>query len=102
MKKSENIYVILDWFDYNTNDLSHSADAFPIGVTTSLDNAINKAKQRANDAKQEFVNDDFDETSLTISKFDDNEHTNVEYALGIYDEAQGLLEKIEIFKESLL
>lgn len=102
MKKSENVYVILDWFDYNTNDLSHSADALLIGVTTSLDNAINKAKQRANDAKQEFVNDDFDETSLTISKFDDNEHTNVEYALGIYNDSQGLLEKIEIFKEELL
>ena len=39
MKKSENVYVILDWFDYDTNDLSHSADAFPIGVTTSLDHA---------------------------------------------------------------
>lgn len=48
MKKSENVYVILDWFDYDTNDLSHSADAFPIGVTTSLDDAINKAKQRVN------------------------------------------------------
>lgn len=102
MKKSENVYVILDWFDYDTNDLSHSADAFPIGVTTSLDDAIEKAKQRAKDAKQEFVNDDFDETSLTISKFKDNEHINVEYALGIYDDAQGLLEKIEIFKEELL
>lgn len=102
MKKSENVYVILDWFDYNTNDLSHSADAFPIGVTTSLDNAIEKAKQRAKEAKQEFVNDDFDENSLTISEFKDNEHINVEYALGIYDEAQGLLEKIEIFKEELL
>ena len=39
MKKAENVYVILDWFDYDTNDLSHSADAFPIGVTTSLDDA---------------------------------------------------------------
>lgn len=102
MKKAENVYVILDWFDYNTNDLSHSADAFPIGVTTSFNDAIDKAKQRAKDAKQEFVNDDFDETSLTISKFDDNEHINVKYALGIYDDAQGLLEKIEIFKEALL
>ena len=102
MKKSENVYVVLDWFDYDTNDLSHSADAFPIGVTTSLADAIEKAKQRSKEAKQEFVNDDFDETSLTISEFDDNEHTNVEYALGIYDEAQGLLERIEIFKEKLL
>lgn len=102
MKKAENVYVILDWFDYDTNDLSHSADAFPIGVTTSLDNAIDKAKQRAKEAKQEFVNDNFDENSLTIREFEDNQHINVEYALGIYDEAQGLLEKIEIFKESLL
>lgn len=102
MKKTENVYVILDWFDYDTNDLSHSADAFPIGVTTSLDDAIKKAKQRANEAKQEFVNDDFDETSLTISKFDDTEHMNVEYALGIYAETQGLLETIKIFKEKLL
>lgn len=102
MKKSENVYIILDWFNYDTNDLSHSEDAFPIGVTTSLDNAIEKAKQRAKEAKQEFVNDDFEKNSLTISKFADNEHTNVKYALGIYDEAQGLLEKIEIFKEKLL
>ena len=102
MKKAENVYVILDWFDYDTNDLSHSADAFPIGVTTSLDDAIKKAKQRAKEAKQEFVNDDFDETSLIIREFDDTEHMNVEYALGIYDEAQGLLEKIEIFKEKSL
>lgn len=102
MKKSENVYVILDWFDCNTNDFIHITDAFPIGVTTSLDNAIEKAKQRAKEAKQEFVNDDFDETSLTINNFDDNEHTNVEYALGIYDESQGLLEKIEIFKKKLL
>ena len=102
MKNSENVYVILDWFDYDTNDLSHSADVFPIGVTTSLDNAIEKAKQRAKDAKQEFVNDDFDETSLTIREFADTEHLDVEYALGIYDEAQGLLETIKIFKEKLL
>lgn len=45
------------------------------------------AKQRAKEAKQEFVNDNFDENSLTISNFEDNEHINVEYALGIYDEA---------------
>ena len=90
MKKSENVYVILDWFDYDTNDLSHSADAFPIGVTTSLDDAIEKAKHRAKEAKQEFVNDDFDETSLIIREFDDTEHMDVEYALGIYDETQGL------------
>ena len=102
MKKAENVYVILDWFDYDTNDLSHSADAFPIGVTTSLDDAIEKAKQRSKEAKQEFVNDDFDETSLTIREFDDIEHMDVEYALGIYDETQGLLETIEIFKEKLL
>lgn len=102
MKKLENVYVILDSFDYDTNDLSHSADAFPISVTTSLGNAIEKAKQRAKEAEQEFVNDDFDETSLTISEFKDIEHTNVEYALGIYDDAQGLLETIKIFKEELL
>lgn len=102
MKKAENVYVILDWFDYDTNDLSHSADAFPIGVTTSLDDAIKKAKQRAKEAKQEFVNDDFDETSLTIREFDDTEHLDVKYALGIYDETQGLLETIKIFKEELL
>ena len=102
MKKSENVYVILDWFDYDTNDLSHSADAFPIGVTTSLDDAINKAKQRAKEAKQEFVNDDFDETSLILREFDDTEYMDVEYAIGIYDETQGLLERIEIFKEKLL
>ena len=102
MKKSENVYVILDWFDYDTNDLSHSADAFPIGVTTSLDDAIEKAKQRSKEAKQEFVNDDFDESSLIIREFDDTEHLDVEYALGIYDETQGLLETIKIFKEELL
>ena len=102
MKKSENVYVILDWFDYDTNDLSHSADAFPIGVTTSLDDAIEKAKQRSKKAKQEFVNDDFDESSLIIREFDDTEHLDVEYALGIYDETQGLLETIKIFKEELL
>lgn len=102
MKKAENVYVIFDWFDYNTNDLSHSADAFPIGVTTSLDDAIEKAKQRSKDAKQEFVNDDFDETSLIIREFDDTEHLDVKYALGIYDETQGLLETIKIFKEKLL
>ena len=102
MKKAENVYVILDWFDYDTNDLSHSADAFPIGVTASLDDAIEKAKQRSKEAKQEFVNDDFDETSLTIREFEDTEHMNVEYALGIYDETQGLLETIKIFKEKLL
>ena len=102
MKKSENVYVILDWFDYDTNDLSHSADAFPIGVTTSLDDAIEKTKQRAKEAKQEFVNDDFDETSLILREFDDTEHMNVEYALGIYAETQGLLETIKIFKEKLL
>lgn len=39
------------------------------------------------------INNNFEGNSLTISKFDDNEHMNVEYALGIYDEAQGLLEK---------
>lgn len=44
MKKSKNVYVILDLFDYDTNDLSHSADAFPISVTTSLDDAIKTAK----------------------------------------------------------
>ena len=102
MKKAENVYVIFDWFDYNTNDLSHSADAFPIGVTTSLDDAIEKAKQRAKEAKQEFGNDDFDETSLIIREFDDTEHLDVKYALGIYDETQGLLETIKIFKEKLL
>lgn len=102
MKKSENVYVILDWFDYDTNDLSHSADAFPIGVTTSLDDAIEKAKQRAKEAKQEFVNDDFDESSLILREFEDTEHMNVKYALGIYDETQGLLETIKIFKEELL
>lgn len=102
MKKSENVYVILDWFDYDTNDLSHSADAFPISVTTFLDDAIKTAKQRAKEAKQEFVNDDFDEASLIIREFEDNEHTNVKYAIGIYDEAQGLLETIKIFKEKLL
>lgn len=102
MKKTENVYVILDWFDYDTNDLSHSADAFPIGVTTSLEDAIEKAKQRAKEAKQEFVNDDFDETSLIIREFDDTEHMDIEYALGIYDETQGLLETIKIFKEKLL
>ena len=92
MKKLENVYIILNWFDYDTNDFSHSADAFPISITTSLDNAIEKAKQRAKEAKQEFVNDNFE----------DNEHMNVEYALGIYDDTQGLLEQIEIFKEELL
>lgn len=102
MKKSENVYVVLDWFDYDTNDLSHSADAFPIGVTTSLDDAIKKAKQRAKEAKQEFVNDDFDETSLIIREFDDTEHMDVKYSIGIYDETQGLLETIKIFKEKLL
>ena len=102
MKKTENVYVILDWFDYDTNDLRHSADAFPIGVTTSLEDAIEKAKQRAKEAKQEFVNDDFDETSLIIREFDDTEHMDIEYALGIYDETQGLLETIKIFKEKLL
>lgn len=102
MKKLENVYVILDWFDYDTNDLSHSADAFPISVTTSLDDAIKTAKQRAKEAKQEFANDDFDETSLIIREFEDNEHTNVKYAIGIYDETQGLLETIKIFKEKLL
>lgn len=102
MKKAENVYVILDWFDYDTNDLSHSADAFPIGVTASLDDAIEKAKQRSKEAKQEFVNDDFDESSLIIREFDDTEHLDVEYALGIYDETQGLLETIKIFKEELL
>ena len=102
MKKSENVYVVLDWFDYDTNDLSHSEDAFPIGITTSLDDAIKTAKQRAKEAKQEFVNDDFDETSLIIREFEDNEHTNVEYALGIYAETLGLLETIKIFKEKLL
>ena len=102
MKKSENVYVILDWFDYDTNDLSHSADAFPISVTTSLDDAIKTAKQRAKEAKQEFVNDNFDETSLILREFDDTEHMNVEYTLGIYAETQGLLETIKIFKEKLL
>lgn len=37
-----------------------------------------------------------------MSEFEDNEHTNVKYAIGIYDEAQGLLETIKIFKEKLL
>ena len=40
--------------------------------------------------------------NLSIEEFKDNEHDNVEYALGVYDEEQGLLEQIKVFKKELV
>lgn len=100
-KNTEVVYVVEDWFDYRSN-FTTDADAYPVAVTKVLDTAKAKAHVRANEAVQEFVEEDYDKDSLSIQEFKDNEHDNVEYALGVYDEEQGLLEQIKIFKKELV
>lgn len=100
---SENIvYVVEDWFDYNRGDFATDADAYPVVATKTLETAKAKAHARANEAIQEFVEEDYDKDNLSIQEFKDNEHDNVEYALGVYDEDQGLLEQIKVFKKELV
>ena len=40
--------------------------------------------------------------NLSVKEFKDNEHDNVKYAFGVYDEEQGLLEQIKVFKKELV
>lgn len=101
-KNTEVIYVVEDWFDYNCGDFATDTDAYPVAVTKVLDTAKNQAHARANQAVQEFVDEDYDKDNLSVKEFKDNEHDNVEYALGVYDEEQGLLEQIKVFKKELV
>lgn len=101
-KNTEVIYVVEDWFDYNCGDFTTDADAYPVVVTKTLDTAKTQAHARADQAIQEFVEEDYDKDNLSVKEFKDNEHDNVEYALGVYDEEQGLLEQIKVFKKELV
>lgn len=101
-KDTEVIYVVEDWFDYNCDDFTTDADAYPVAATKTLDTAKNQAHARADQAVQEFVEEDYDKDNLSVKEFKDNEHDNVEYALGVYDEEQGLLEQIKVFKKELV
>lgn len=101
-KDTEVIYVVEDWFDYNCGDCATDADAYPVAVTKVLNTAKSQAHARADQAVQEFVEEDYDKDNLSVKEFKDNEHDNVEYALGVYDEEQGLLEQIKVFKKELV
>lgn len=101
-KDTEVIYVVEDWFDYNCGDFATDTDAYPVAVTKVLNTAKSQAHARADQAVQEFVEEDYDKDNLSVKEFKDNEHDNVEYALGVYDEEQGLLEQIKVFKKELV
>lgn len=101
-KNTEVIYVVEDWFDYNCGNFTTDADAYPVVATKTLDTAKSQAHARADQAVQEFVEEDYDKDNLSVKEFKDNEHDNVEYALGVYDEEQGLLEQIKVFKKELV
>lgn len=101
-KNTEVIYIVEDWFDYNYGDFTTDTDAYPVAVTKVLNTAKSQAHARADQAVQEFVEEDYDKDNLSVKEFKDNEHDNVEYALGVYDEEQGLLEQIKVFKKELV
>lgn len=92
------VYVVDDWFDYQNGGLEHDADAFPIAVCVDLEKAKEKATTRAKEALGEFINEGFDKNGLSIEKINQTTRDNIVYALGVYSEAQGLLEQIKVFK----
>lgn len=95
------VYVVDDWFDYQNGGLEHDADAFPIAVCVDLEKAKEKATTRAKEALGEFVNEGFDKDGLSIEEIKRVTRDNIIYALGVYSEAQGLLEQIKVFKMAL-
>lgn len=90
MNKKETVYVIQDSFNYGD-----SADAFPVTIVTSFEKAQQEAYARAEEAKQEIVNEEYaTENLLEIKKISPLE-------LGIFHVEEGLLEKISIFRQKL-
>lgn len=64
-KDTEVIYIVEDQFDYNRGDFATDTDAYPVTVTKVLDTAKNQAHARADQAVQEFVEEDYDKDSLS-------------------------------------
>lgn len=93
--KNTGVYVVLDWFHYNDNE-----DSFPVAVTTSFETAKEKARQRAEEAKQEFIAENYSEKRLNIEEIDDDNFAP-DYALGVFHELDGLLEQIAVFQMSV-
>lgn len=92
------VYVVDDWFDYQKGGLEHYADAFPVAVYTNLEKTKEKAMVRAKEALGEFVSEGFNKDDLSIEEIDQATRDNIVYALGVYSEAQGLLEQIKVFR----
>ena len=90
MKKREIVYVVQDSFNYG-----ESADAFPVTIVTSFEKAKQEAYSRAEEAKQEIVDEKYaPENSLEIKKISP-------LKLGVFHVEEGLLEKISIFRQKL-
>ena len=64
-KDAEVIYIVEDWFDYNRGDFTTDADAYPVAATKTLDTAKTQAHARADQAVQEFVEEDYNKDSLS-------------------------------------
>ena len=90
--KNNCVFVVLDWFHYNDSE-----DSFPVTVTTSFETAKEKARQRAEEAKQEFIAENYSEKRLNIEEIDDDNFAP-DYALGVFHELDGLLEQIAVFQ----
>ena len=90
--KNNGVFVVLDWFHYNDSE-----DSFPVAVTTSFETAKEKARQRAEEAKQEFIAENYSEKRLNIEEIDDDNFAP-DYVLGVFHELDGLLEQIAVFQ----
>ena len=90
MSKKETVYVVQDSFNYG-----ESADAFPVTIVTSFEQAKQEAYLRAKRAKQEIVDEKYaPENLLEIKKISP-------LKFGVFHVDEGLLEKISIFRQKL-
>lgn len=91
-QKPTYVYVVQDVFDYD-----ESSDSFIVSVSVSLEKALKSARERAIEAKQEFINENYSEERLSIQEIDDD-NFGPAFSLGIFYEPDGLFEKISVFE----